>query len=127
MREVLSLPAPEWCPARRWILGLELFGAVQLAESEVREGRQRTVPASATAGAEVFSKPSGNFQQLATLEHVAEASAAQNTFTCFGVTSFLQPGANVISVRGPNGPMTFPGCASPCTYMENPAGVVFGG
>lgn len=57
----------------------------------------------------------------------AESSASQSALTCFDVASFLRPGPNVITVRGQNGPSTFAGCTSPCTYMENPAGVVFGG
>jgi hypothetical protein len=52
---------------------------------------------------------------------------AQNNLTSFDITSFLQEGRNVIDVGGRNGPRSFAGCSDPCTYAQNPAGVVFGG
>jgi hypothetical protein len=43
----------------------------------------------------------------------------------FDLKPFLKPGKNVVTVEGENGP--FGGCDDPCSYADNPAGVVFGG
>jgi hypothetical protein len=40
---------------------------------------------------------------------------------------FLRRGTNRIVVTAQNGPAFFAGCSGPCTYVQNPAGVVFGG
>ena len=55
------------------------------------------------------------------------AGEAQSYLHEFDLTSFLKPGRNVITIRGQNGPPDYSGCESPCTYGQNPAGVVFGG
>ncbi len=58
---------------------------------------------------------------------VAVASAAASSLAMFDLTALLVPGANTISIGAQNGPTSFAGCAAPCTYASNPAGVVFGG
>ena len=56
------------------------------------------------------------------------AAQARNTLTTIDVTPLLMPGANNIVVRAANGPPAFAGCdPGPCTYAQNPAGVVVGG
>jgi hypothetical protein len=50
---------------------------------------------------------------------------AQNTLTVFDIKPLLHRGRNRIAVRGQNGEGSFGGCG-PCTYAEQPAGVVFG-
>jgi hypothetical protein len=43
------------------------------------------------------------------------------------VSVALHPGSNTITIAAQNGPASFGGCPSSCTYQMNPAGVVFGG
>ena len=57
----------------------------------------------------------------------AASTAAQSMLTRFSITSFVRAGPNVVAVVGQNGPAFFAGCSAPCTYMQHPAGVVFGG
>ena len=52
----------------------------------------------------------------------------QAALTQLDITGLLRPGWNKIRVLAENGPAWFAGvCSGPCTYAENPAGVVFGG
>jgi hypothetical protein len=53
------------------------------------------------------------------------ASMAQNTLTTFVITPYLHEGRNRITVHAQNGIGEFSGCG-PCTYQQQPAGVVFG-
>lgn len=53
------------------------------------------------------------------------ATQAQNSLTTFVITPYLHEGKNRITVRARNGIGAFSGC-EPCTYQEQPAGVVFG-
>jgi hypothetical protein len=55
------------------------------------------------------------------------AGIAQNSLASFDITPFLRQGKNAVVVWAFNGPSPFAGCTAPCTYAENPAGVVFGG
>jgi hypothetical protein len=55
------------------------------------------------------------------------ASFANNNTTSFNITSLLHSGTNTIVVEAQNGPSSFPPACGPCTYQQNPAGVVFGG
>ena len=58
----------------------------------------------------------------------AAAAAAGAGLTTFDITSQLVPGDNRIVVQGVNGPASFASCGgAPCSYQQNPAGVVFGG
>ena len=58
----------------------------------------------------------------------AAAAAASAGLTTFDITSLLVPGDNRIVVQGVNGPASFASCGgAPCSYQQNPAGVVFGG
>jgi hypothetical protein len=54
----------------------------------------------------------------------ALATVAQNSLTTFVITKYLHEGRNRITVRAQNGIGAFSGCG-PCTYQEQPAGVVF--
>lgn len=64
---------------------------------------------------------------VGSLTNPAASTAAQSMLTRFSITSFVRAGPNVIAVVGQNGPASFAGCSAPCTYMQHPAGVVFGG
>jgi hypothetical protein len=55
------------------------------------------------------------------------AAASGSTLTTFDISAQLRPGPNVITIAAQNGPPSYAGCASSCTYASNPAGVVFGG
>jgi len=55
---------------------------------------------------------------------IAKAGAAAASLKAFIITRYLVEGTNRISVWAKNGPNWFAGCA-PCSYAENPAGVVF--
>jgi hypothetical protein len=57
------------------------------------------------------------------------AGRAQNASTTFDLTRALRPGRNTITVVAQNGPSSYAGgCGGqPCTYAQNPAGVVFAG
>ena len=58
----------------------------------------------------------------------ALAAVASAGLTTFDVTSRLVPGDNRIVIQGSNGPTSFASCGGgPCSYQQNPAGVVFGG
>ena len=56
---------------------------------------------------------------------VGVALAAQNSLGTFSIKN-LHEGNNQIVVRGQNGPASFAGDCGPCSYQQNPAGVVFG-
>ena len=45
----------------------------------------------------------------------------------FDLSTHLIPGTNTITIIGQNGPNSWPECYGPCTYAQNPAGVLFGG
>ncbi len=53
------------------------------------------------------------------------AFAAQSSLTTFDIKPFLHHGKNRITVHAQNGVGAFSGCG-PCTYQQQPAGVVFG-
>jgi hypothetical protein len=55
------------------------------------------------------------------------ASDANNNIGSFNITSMLHSGTNTIVVEAQNGPSSFAIACGPCTYHQNPAGVVFGG
>ncbi len=55
------------------------------------------------------------------------ASSAQSSLTEIDISDLLIAGRNTVLVIGQNGPSSFANCDGPCTYAENPAGVVFGG
>jgi hypothetical protein len=65
---------------------------------------------------------------VGSIADIGLSSLAQNELTVFDISSLLKPGRNVITVKGQNGPLSFPPfCDATCTYGQNPAGVVFGG
>jgi hypothetical protein len=55
------------------------------------------------------------------------AYAGQAKATSFDLGPHLHSGPNIITVVAQNGPQSFGGCASPCTFATNTAGVVFAG
>lgn len=56
------------------------------------------------------------------------AAGAQGVLVGFDLAPFLGPGPNQIVVCSQNGPNSFTGLScAPCSYSQNPAGVVFGG
>lgn len=56
------------------------------------------------------------------------AAQARNGLSTIDIGTLLVPGNNTIVVRAQNGPPSFAGCEpGPCTYAQDPAGVVFGG
>src|SRR5262249_2812283 len=57
----------------------------------------------------------------------ATAFAGQSQVTTLDLTPALRAGDNTITVIAQNGPQSFGGCASPCTFAVNTAGVIFGG
>jgi hypothetical protein len=59
--------------------------------------------------------------------NIDAASNANNNTRSFNITSLLHPGTNTIVVEAQNGPSFFAIGCGPCTYHQNPAGVVFGG
>jgi hypothetical protein len=73
----------------------------------------------------VNGTPAGTWGSV---KNIGKAGMAQSMLRVFDVAPFLKPGRNVITLRGQNGPSAFSpfGC-DPCTYGQNPAGVVFGG
>ena len=58
---------------------------------------------------------------------ITTALDAQSRLTTFDLTPLLRPGENTITIAVQNGPASYAGCPSACTYMQNPGGVVFGG
>jgi len=60
-----------------------------------------------------------------TVTNREKAGRAGARLKSFDVTALLTQGVNRMSVWAENGPDSFAGC-SPCTYQQNPAGVVFG-
>jgi hypothetical protein len=52
---------------------------------------------------------------------------AQSNLTSFSIAPWITGGRNVVAVVGTNGPASFGGCPTACSYAQNPAGVVFGG
>jgi hypothetical protein len=58
------------------------------------------------------------------------AATAQQGLATFSLTPYLVEGTNTLTSVGQNGPNTYVGggsTCSPCTYVDNTAGVVFGG
>jgi hypothetical protein len=55
------------------------------------------------------------------------AYQAQLTATTLDLGSFLAEGANTLTIVAQNGPASFAGCGTPCTFQQNLAGVLFGG
>jgi hypothetical protein len=65
---------------------------------------------------------------VGSMTDITQANTAHSMLTTFDLTAALQAGSNTITVVGQNAVGAFSGCgASPCTYMQNPAGVDFAG
>jgi hypothetical protein len=59
--------------------------------------------------------------------YISLAAMSNTSLTTLDISAALHPGTNTITIAAQNGPASFGGCTSPCTYQMNPAGVVFGG
>jgi hypothetical protein len=59
------------------------------------------------------------------VDYVGEASRAQSSLAEMDLTPALHAGENTITVAARNGPFNCDSAA--CTYVQNPAGVVFAG
>jgi hypothetical protein len=64
---------------------------------------------------------------VGSITNAATSLLAQSSLTTFAITGVVAGGRNTIAVVGQNGPASFGGCPTACTYSQNPAGVVFGG
>ena len=64
---------------------------------------------------------------VGSVSDISLASMANSSLTTIDLSVALHPGTNTITIAAQNGPVSFAGCAAPCTYQMNPAGVVFGG
>jgi hypothetical protein len=65
---------------------------------------------------------------IGSVSDYGSAAGAQARVTRFDLTPFLVPGQNEILVRNQNGPGWFTGTScSPCTFGQNPTGVLLGG
>jgi hypothetical protein len=119
-----------------WIWAPNITGATPTADLNqfffVKAFFLRGTPVSGTLyiSADDFAEVFVNQHSVGTWGSVTDISAAaagQSTLMTFDLTRYLRPGLNVIAVRGQNGPSSFAGCDGPCSYSQNPAGVVFGG
>lgn len=55
------------------------------------------------------------------------AAGAQSVLHAIDMTSLLVLGSNTITIFAQNGSSSVSGCTEPCSYADDPAGVVFGG
>ena len=55
------------------------------------------------------------------------AYQGQSTALRLDLGAYLKVGANTIAVIAQNGPQSFAGCGSPCTFQQNTGGVLFSG
>jgi len=55
------------------------------------------------------------------------AFLAQTTATTLDLGPYLEIGTNTVTVIAQNGPQSYAGCPTPCTFRDNTAGVLFGG
>jgi hypothetical protein len=88
----------------------------------------RPVFGQISIAADDFAEVSVNGSVVGTIGSITnsgDATTAQNTLTTFDIKAFLHRGRNRITVRAQNGPGSYSGCG-PCTYAQQPAGVVFG-
>lgn len=65
---------------------------------------------------------------IGSISDYGSAAGAQAGLTRFDLTPFLVPGRNEVLIRGQNGPGSFTGTScDPCTFGQNPTGVLLGG
>lgn len=70
-----------------------------------------------------------NNQQVSSVGSITNVSVAASAQQgkSFDITRYLVKGTNTFIIHAKNGPSSFALSKKPCTYSENPAGVVFGG
>jgi uncharacterized delta-60 repeat protein len=139
---VYGHPAAGWqadlgaIPGAAWIWAPSIDGSTPGADGAAFAFRKTlNLPARPTAGmihvaADDLARIVINGSAVGEWGSVTDQQAAgnaQNNLASFDIAPFLRKGKNVVVVIGHNGPASFAGCAAPCTYAENPAGVVFGG
>jgi len=64
---------------------------------------------------------------VGSITDVTIAGTSNTRLTTIDISVALHPGSNTITIAAQNGPASFAGCPTSCTYQMNPAGVVFGG
>jgi hypothetical protein len=64
---------------------------------------------------------------VGSISDVNQAGISNTRLTTIDLSVALHPGTNTITIAAQNGPASFAGCTGSCTYLMNPAGVVFGG
>ena len=64
---------------------------------------------------------------IGSVSDVTLAGMANARLTTIDISGALHAGTNTITISAQNGPSSFAGCPTSCTYSMNPAGVVFGG
>jgi hypothetical protein len=64
---------------------------------------------------------------IGSVSDITLAGMANSHLTTIDISGALHAGTNTITISAQNGPASFAGCATSCTYASNPAGVVFGG
>jgi hypothetical protein len=115
-----------------WGPGVSPTGAADLKKFFFSRTLQYTFPLDGkiSVAADDFAEVFVNGESAGSIgstTDLATAGTANTELTTFDLTDLLFPGSNVITVAAQNGPATFAGCPSACTYAQNPAGVVFGG
>ena len=91
--------------------------------------RAKPVTATLSIGADNYTEIMINGQLVGAHGSVTNAQAGLNSHNVlrkFSVQNFLHTGVNQMVIRAQNGPSSFVGTCNPCTYAENPAGVVLG-
>jgi hypothetical protein len=96
---------------KTFTLGAHPSGTIQIAADDFVEVRVN--------GAVVGSAGS--------LTDAGAAFQGQSTATTLDLGPYLEIGTNTVTVVAQNGPQSYAGCATPCTFQENTAGVLFGG
>lgn len=123
-------------PGSKWIWAPGITGATSPAEyqqfffSKVFDLASTPVSGTIYVGADDLVEVRMNGQivgSYGSLTDFNQAHNAQSILMAFNLTPYLIPGNNVLTIRGQNGSPIFDGCISPCSYMQNAAGVVFGG
>ena len=121
-------------PGASWIWAPGVTGATAPAEL-AQFFFSMDIPGNAISGTlqiavDDFAEVIVNGASVGTVGSITDfsaAAAAQSALQSFDITPFLVSASNTITIRAQNGPTSFSGCGSPCTYAEQPAGVVFGG
>ncbi|HEY2513941.1 MAG TPA: hypothetical protein VGI39_23905 [Polyangiaceae bacterium] len=129
-RAAIALPQAHWI--WRGDVALTAPGDLQVAVFE----RTFTVGAHPTGSIQVAADDVAavfvndtRVGAIGSVTDIGMAVQAQNVGARFDLTPALRPGPNKITIVAQNGPSSYAGgCyGHPCTYAQNPAGVVFAG